>query len=136
MEAERGRSWRIHVTSEAKNFNFRFRFTATTLNNPTWTFSLCRLSIVLKLRKFIFRIYSHPTQPIVQPKNRVGFIRTKVMKIVHKFRARFSKYRVPNIAAKRESNLPYPKVNVTSPKPNCQKLTTSLLYVYMCVYVS
>ncbi|XP_019460366.1 PREDICTED: uncharacterized protein LOC109360083 [Lupinus angustifolius] len=106
-------SFRIHITSKPKNF--RFRFIASNNNNNFFRFSL-----LIKLHKFFLTITSRPTQTQKQnhlilqihsnKNNKLGFIRTKFIKFVRNFRDSLSKKRrFPNIAAKRESILPYPK---------------------------
>lgn len=109
-DRERTQSWRIHVTAKAKHLNFRFRFAAAATYAPTWTLSFFRLSLLLHLPQFVFKISSDPKQ------GRASLITTKVMKFFHKFRPRLLNKNQPNIAAaksktKTESNLSYPKVS-------------------------
>lgn len=104
MEAQREQSWRIRITSKAKHFNFRFKFTALT-HASTQTLSFFRFSILLNLPFFLFKFSSQPKKH-----GRASF---KFMKIFHKFRPRLPRNRT-NIGAndKRASNISYPKVNL------------------------
>ncbi|MED6146975.1 hypothetical protein PIB30_039750 [Stylosanthes scabra] len=123
MQSERDiQSWRIDATAKANGFNFKFKFRFNNLTNPNFTPTTWTLSCLLKIRKFTFRISSQKPQPkphaIITPRRNEGrFVRNKIMKIVHKFQARFKKKkkktennRLTIVATNtEESRLPYPK---------------------------
>ncbi|XP_028764470.1 uncharacterized protein LOC114722574 [Neltuma alba] len=80
-------SWRIFVRAQANNFNFTFRFRATSFG-PNWTLHL--FSFVLNFRKFfVFRLNSHRPPPIA-PRPSLGLIRHRVLDVIQKFRSRIT----------------------------------------------
>ncbi|KAJ7961088.1 hypothetical protein O6P43_016478 [Quillaja saponaria] len=84
----------------SKNFSFKFR--ATTLA-PTWKF--CRLSVIFKLRRFVFKVNSDPR--VSNTEQQKGFLKSKFLRLVKNFRARSTKNKSSSV--KKLLNLRHPE---------------------------